>query len=57
MLIILHYLFQQQAKQLKKGANEHKLKITFNITLQGVRLLNEKTQVINVKIYRAIRNI
>lgn len=37
--------FQQQAKQLKKGANEHKLKITFNITLQGVRLYNEKTQV------------
>ncbi|XP_028403662.1 uncharacterized protein LOC114526298 [Dendronephthya gigantea] len=37
---------KQHAKQLKKGANEHKLKITFNITLQGVRLYNEKTQTI-----------
>ena len=39
------FLFQQQAKQMKKDSNEHKLKITFNITLQGVRLFNEKTQV------------
>ena len=30
---------------MKKDANEHKLKIIFNITLQGVRLVNEKTQV------------
>lgn len=39
------FFFKQQAKQLKKGANEHKLKIIFNITLQGVRVINEKTQV------------
>ena len=31
------FFFKQQAKQLKKGANEHKLKIIFNITLQGVQ--------------------
>ncbi|XP_046846308.1 protein BNI1-like [Xenia sp. Carnegie-2017] len=34
---------KQQAKQLKKGANEHKLKITVNITLKGIRLYNDKT--------------
>lgn len=44
-MTMYYFLSQQHAKQLKKGANEHKLKITFNITLQGVRLLNEKTQV------------